>query len=284
MVSDHAEKLLDVSDVLNGDFWIFFPRNTGREAFQFYWTALMVRLFDTGVSFMALKLGTVLGGLLALLYLYRLANLISGRWVALLALVFCGFSYWANIQSRIGLRFPLYPMFLAPMLFYLVRGLRRASQADFVLAGLWLGAGLHGYTAFRIVPLVVIAGVSIYALHHRDRVSRRFALWGLLIVGLISMAVTMSLLRFAIDRPDLVAFRSLTRLGDLERPLPGSPLAIFFGNVWNALVMFFWDNGDVWVHSIPHRPAMDVIIRPTSEAVIWNAYKGWIQSWRDLPL
>jgi prolyl-tRNA synthetase len=28
----------------------------------------------------------------------------------------------------------------------------------------------------------------------------------------------------------------------------------------------------------------ELIIRPTSEAVIWNAFKGWIQSWRDLPL
>lgn len=28
----------------------------------------------------------------------------------------------------------------------------------------------------------------------------------------------------------------------------------------------------------------ELIIRPTSEAVIWNAYKNWIQSWRDLPL
>ncbi|HEY0050648.1 MAG TPA: proline--tRNA ligase [Pyrinomonadaceae bacterium] len=28
----------------------------------------------------------------------------------------------------------------------------------------------------------------------------------------------------------------------------------------------------------------ELIIRPTSEAIIWNAYKGWIQSWRDLPL
>lgn len=27
-----------------------------------------------------------------------------------------------------------------------------------------------------------------------------------------------------------------------------------------------------------------LIIRPTSEAVIWNTYKNWIQSWRDLPL
>ena len=28
----------------------------------------------------------------------------------------------------------------------------------------------------------------------------------------------------------------------------------------------------------------ELIIRPTSEAVIWNTYKNWIQSWRDLPL
>ncbi len=27
-----------------------------------------------------------------------------------------------------------------------------------------------------------------------------------------------------------------------------------------------------------------LIIRPTSETVIWNAYKNWIQSWRDLPI
>ncbi|HEX8638219.1 MAG TPA: proline--tRNA ligase [Pyrinomonadaceae bacterium] len=28
----------------------------------------------------------------------------------------------------------------------------------------------------------------------------------------------------------------------------------------------------------------ELIIRPTSETIIWNAYKGWIQSWRDLPI
>ena len=28
----------------------------------------------------------------------------------------------------------------------------------------------------------------------------------------------------------------------------------------------------------------ELIVRPTSETVIWNTFKGWIQSWRDLPL
>ena len=28
----------------------------------------------------------------------------------------------------------------------------------------------------------------------------------------------------------------------------------------------------------------ELIIRPTSEAIIWNTYKNWIQSYRDLPI
>lgn len=28
----------------------------------------------------------------------------------------------------------------------------------------------------------------------------------------------------------------------------------------------------------------EYIIRPTSETIIWNTYKNWIQSYRDLPI
>ncbi len=28
----------------------------------------------------------------------------------------------------------------------------------------------------------------------------------------------------------------------------------------------------------------ELIVRPTSETIIWNTYKNWIQSWRDLPI
>ena len=37
--------------------------------------------------------------------------------------------------------------------------------------------------------------------------------------------------------------------------------------------------------SIPTRSSKSrLIIRPTSETIIWNTYKNWIQSYRDLPL
>jgi prolyl-tRNA synthetase len=28
----------------------------------------------------------------------------------------------------------------------------------------------------------------------------------------------------------------------------------------------------------------ELIVRPTSEAIIWSTYKTWVQSYRDLPL
>ena len=28
----------------------------------------------------------------------------------------------------------------------------------------------------------------------------------------------------------------------------------------------------------------ELIVRPTSETIIWNTYKDWIQSYRDLPI
>ncbi len=77
--SDHAEKLLDVYDVTQGLTHIFFPRNAGREAIQFYWTVLMNWIFGTGLSFLTLKIDTIGFGLLTLPYMYLLGKEIGGR-------------------------------------------------------------------------------------------------------------------------------------------------------------------------------------------------------------
>lgn len=43
------------------------------------------------------------------------------------------------------------------------------------------------------------------------------------------------------------------------------------------------DNGGVSVDPAA-RLEEELIVRPTSETIIWNTYKGWIQSYRDLPI
>ena len=259
MVSDQAEKLLDVWDLMHGQTSIFFARNTGREAFQMYLTGAVIKLFGTGYSFLSLKIGTVLCGLLTLPFIYGLGKEAGNRRAGLFAMALAGVGYWPNVVARAGLRYTLYPFFAAPVLYFLVRGLRTRNRNDFLLAGLFLGAGLHGYSPFRIVPFVVIAAIVLYVLHRQSQGMRRQAIWYLAIVTIVSIVVFLPLLRYMIDDPNMVAYRALTRIGSLERPLPGPAWQIFLSNLWNALRMFAWDNGEVWVISIPHRPALDIV-------------------------
>ncbi len=44
------------------------------------------------------------------------------------------------------------------------------------------------------------------------------------------------------------------------------------------------DSGDGVVVDPSAKLEEELIVRPTSETIIWNTYKNWIHSWRDLPL
>jgi drug/metabolite transporter superfamily protein YnfA len=284
MTSDHAEKLLDVMDVLRGYFPVFFTRNTGREMLTFYLTAGASLLFGTGISYMSLKLVTVLAGLLTLPYIYLLGKEVGNRWVGFYALLFAAIAYWPNVISRIGQRFSFYPLLAAPTLYYLIRGIRRSNRNDFIFAGIALGIGLHGYTPMRIVPFVVVAAVALYLLHKGSRGARAQTIFGLVILAIISFVIFLPLFRYMLSNPEIVAYRSLTRLGTLERPLPGSPLTIFLGNLWNGLTMFFWSDGVIWVHSVPDRPALDIITAALffiGVVLLWARYLRQ-RNWLDL--
>jgi hypothetical protein len=259
MISDHAEKLLDVWDILHGETRIFFPRNTGREPLQMYMTAAAVLFLGTDYSFLSLKIGTVLAGLLTLPFIYLLGKEIGGKQVALIAFLFAGIAYWPNVVARMGLRYPLYPLFVAPTLYFLIRGIRRSSRNDFILAGLSLGFGLHGYTAIRILPIVVVLAVIVYLIHKHSAGLRRQTIWSLVVLAFISLMVFIPLLRYTYSDPTMFGYRALTRLGSLERPLPGPPAEIFMKNLARGSLMFSWDNGHIWPISVTHRPALDVI-------------------------
>ncbi len=259
MNSDHAEKLQDVYDILQGARPIFFARNTGREAIQFYLTAGIASLFGTGLSHLSLKLGTALAGLLTLPFIYLTGKEIASRRAGLLAVFFAGIAYWPNVISRVGLRFPLYPLFVAPALYFLIRGLRRGTRNDFIWAGIALGIGLHGYTPIRILPFAMLAAVVLFWLHTRSGPRRTQALWGLLIIGIMTLVCFLPLLRFAQENPSLFNYRAFSRLTSLDQPLPGPAWLIFLENLWRALTMFAWDDGEIWVISVTHRPALDLV-------------------------
>ena len=282
--SDHAEKILDIYDITQGEYKIFFPRNTGREAFQMYWTLLVANVFGTGLSFLSLKLGTALLGVLTIPYVYLLGREYGGSRVGLFALFLFGIAYWPNVISRIGLRFPLYPLFAAPTLFYLIRGLRTRNRNDFLLSGLFLGLGLHGYSSFRIVPILVLVAFAIYVIHIRSKENRQQALWWLVILVVTSLFVFLPLLRYLLANPDIFGYRALTRLTSAESALPGPVWQIFLSNLYRALLMFNLDNGTIWVHSVPMRPALDVVTGALFVIGILLLIARYVRQrdWRDL--
>jgi 4-amino-4-deoxy-L-arabinose transferase-like glycosyltransferase len=208
---------------------------------------------------MSLKIGTVICGLATLPYMYLLGKEVGGKRIGLLAVFFAGIAYWPNVISRFGLRFPLYPVFAAPTLYYLLRGLRTRCRNDFILSGLFLGFGLHGYTPMRIVPIVVVIAVGIYLLHPQSRGNRKQAIIWLAILALVSLIVFLPLARYWVDNPDVFSARAFSRLGTPDTPLPGPAWQVFLSNTWNALRMFNWNDGDTWVNSIVFRPALDIV-------------------------
>ncbi len=257
--SDHAEKLLDVYDITQGQTHIFFIRNTGREGFQMYWTLLVSKIFGTGLSFRSLKLGTAILGFLTLPFIYLLGKEIGGQRVGLIAFILTGIGYWPNVISRIGLRFPLYPLFAAPTLLFLMRGLRTRNRNDFLLSGIFLGIGLHGYSPFRIVPFVVIAVFVLYWLHAQSKGARNESPVWLVLLGLASLFMFLPLLSYWAGHPAEYNFRALSRLSGTEQALPGPALEVFLSNVWSALKMFNFYDGEIWVLSVTGRPALDVV-------------------------
>lgn len=284
--SDHAEKILDVYEVSQGQTHIFFERNTGREAIQMYWTLLVLNVFGTGFSFFSLKLGTVLLGILTLPFVYQLGKEYGNERVALFALFLFGIASWPNIISRIGLRFPLYPLFVAPTLLYLTRGLRTRNRNDFILAGIFLGLGLHGYSPFRMMPIFTGVMLLIYFLHQKTKQDRQQTIFWFLVIVIVSLFIFSPLLRYWMSNPANFGYRAFSRLGDVETPLPGPAWQIFLSNLSKGLLMFNWDDGEIWVHSVTHRPALDLATAALFLLGIAFLIVRYVRQrdWRDLTL
>lgn len=286
MTSDHAEKILDVNEVLNGNPSIFFARNSGREPLQFYLTAALVKYFGLPMSFTTLKLGMALAFLLSLYYVYRLGEELGSRWTGLLAMVLVGFASWTNILARSGMRLVLTPVFVAPLLFYLLRGLRQSRRNDLLLAGIFLGLGLLGYSAFRVMPLVILLVFVVFALYQKRREQSEGLAAGLTVLIIFTIIAALPLLRFASQYPELIALRTVTRMTSAEQAIADPVGLVFLRNFWNAILMPFWRNGNTWVISVPGRPALDLVSAALYLLGVGTLVFNWLKqrSWQSLVL
>jgi hypothetical protein len=261
MTSDHIEKLLDIHDLVNGARPIYFERNTGREPFQFYWVFTVMRVFKTGVTFYSLKLANALIGVVTVFGIYLLGRELAGENVGLLAACFASVMQWAESITRIGLRFPYATLAVTFALWAILRALRTGRRADYLIAGLLFGAGFYGYTAYRIMPIVVAVLVALKLIFERPRswpAWSQFAV-NLAAFSLIAMIVFVPLGRYWHDRPQTFWYRSETRLeGDYGFTVHNVGLTLA-NNTLRVLGMFNVVGDTVWANTLPNKPALDEV-------------------------
>ena len=271
MTSDHAEKLLDVYNVLHGYRPVFFPRNTGREALQFYLTAGLITFTPLELGHLALKVGGAIFGVVTVPFTYLLGRELYGRPAGLLAAFFVAISHWHVAITRVGLRFPFTAALATPALYFLFRALRYNRRNDWLAAGVLLGLGLHTYTAMRIVPLLFLLLVLLKTAtdlwqRWREKMAAaddvaagwKRSFWlNATLSGSAALLLFLPLLRYMLERPDMFWYRAASRAG------AGSALAqqwpTFWNNMINALLMFNYVGDVVPANTIPEEPALGLV-------------------------
>jgi hypothetical protein len=253
--SDHAEKLLDIRDVIHGDHSIYFQRNGGREPAQFYVSAALIKWFGLAFSWQTLKLGTAAVGVLAVVAILFLGRELAGLPGGIAAATLAAVSRWPVGDDRLGLRFPYAILASALTLLFLLRYLRGGDRRHALAAGVLLGLGLHGYATYRVwvVGLVLFFAVAAFGEWKRAASWRRCVADCLLAYGTAFMAA-IPLVHYAVQHPDVV-FARMT-----DRAAASFTADQFLRNTWNGLLAFHW-RGDVsWNVAVPNQEFLDPVM------------------------
>ncbi len=250
MTSDHIEKALNVNEILTGTYPIFMPTNGGREPIQFYIIAALIKWFGASISFTTMKLSVTLVFMVGLIFVYKLGKELGNRWTGLLAMLFMGMAQWTNIITRVGLRLVLCPVFVALVMYYLLKGLRTRKRNCFICSGIFLGLGLMGYSAFRIMPLVVVAAILIYIFHQKTKPEKKQAWWALGVITIFAVILALPLLSIRFE------FRAISHCAhghphdSAVSPLAENVSWCFFFSTPGTLQQPFWKGRQPWFISV----------------------------------
>jgi len=160
---DEAVNALDAIRV-SADKWYpaYFPDNFGRGPLYEYLLAAMFRL--GGANELTLRLASVFIGILTVAVFYRLARQLFAVPVAIAAVLFLASSRWHANFSRVAFDAIMVPLLLVLTVLFLFQALNQRRDSGYVLAGLFVGLGLQTYTAFRLVPVLIVVVVAAFAL------------------------------------------------------------------------------------------------------------------------
>ncbi|MCX7851875.1 MAG: PA14 domain-containing protein [Caldilineales bacterium] len=254
-------------DSLFGTGWFETPNGF------IYLQSVIFRLL--GTTFAALKVQSVVPGLLTVLALWALARELFGPWPALLAGFVLAANRWHFHMSRWGWNEVYPPLFQVLAVLFIVRGARRRHWGDWALAGLWLGLGMYTYLAIRLAVLAVVAYL-VYRLVVERGFGRRQ--WPGLAAFVVVYALVLAPLAFTYIK-DPFTFLNRSRQVSIANDITaaGGSLQPLAESLERHLLMFHVAGDRNGRHNLPGAPMLDPI---TGAFFVLGA--GWaVWRWRD---
>jgi hypothetical protein len=81
---------------------------------------------------------------------------------------------------------------------------------------------------------------------------------GLLLTA-TALLVFLPLLQYMLQRPQDFWYRAMTRAGSQERPLPGTPAALFSANLGRMALAFHFRGDQAWINTVTEEPFLDPV-------------------------
>ena len=238
-----------------------------------YLQTVFFRLF--GTTFTAVKLQSLLPGILTVLALWLLARELFGPTPALFAAAFLAFNRWHFNMSRWGWN-ELYPPLMQVLsLYFIARAARRRSWGDWAMAGFLLGLGMFTYLSIRLAVVTIVLYLAYRAVVERGFLRRN---WQGLLVFAAFYALTFAPLAFTYYKEPFTFLnrsRQVSIAHDIEAA--GGSLAPLVESAKRHLLMFHVAGDANGRHNLPGAPLLDPIT-----GAFFLLGVGWaLWKWRD---
>ena len=160
---DEAQNILVAQEILRDPAYrpVFVSDFSQLPALLFYYYAGFIWAF--GADVFAIRLAVTLPAVAAVGAIWWFAREIFGARVALWAAAFMAVSRWHVTFSRFAVANIFVTLLMPLVIGYFIRGQRRRSFADSLLAGILLGIGMQTYYAFVALPVLLFI-VFLYRL------------------------------------------------------------------------------------------------------------------------
>jgi 4-amino-4-deoxy-L-arabinose transferase-like glycosyltransferase len=261
---DEADHGRDATAILQGARPIYETVGYGREPLYDYAVAALMPIF--GANYLALRITSVLAGLLLIVIAHFWIRRAFDVPIALLTSAFLAVSFWAISTDRQALRSALLPtLFTAAVLFawqaikpYTITQLPGVSKrilriASYLIAGLLIGLTLYTYLAARVLPGIFVLLWLYLLIFHRSVWKENW--WGIILMIVIGVALALPMFYFLSTHP-AAEIRVTLLSGPIDEFFAGDPKTLI-GNIFGTLGMFIFSGDTLWLYNNPGQPILN---------------------------